>query len=262
MMLAGSAMAWWTCGCLHRDFNAGREAETTLPKLTALWTGPVANLLTNQSGFESECLITLAGGAESQPKLSGRIFGLGGKLRLEIVPGKAKAKSGGAGEFGVIWDAAASQGFLLSEAMQGYAALQRSVQFTNLLTQTTAGQPDRLEGHLVDHVNVTAMGSDGQTIALQLTRAQDLGNLPLEIRSADGLNPFTITLTNVRLILPAKALFLPPDDFTKYETETALVEELTARQQNVFGGRHERERIPGDAGPPDIHHRADSNGPP
>jgi hypothetical protein len=106
------------------------------------------------------------------------------------------------------------------------------------------------------------MGSDGQTIALQLSRARDLGNLPLEIRSADGPNPFSLTLTNIRLILPAKALFLPPDDFTKYENETALVEELTARQQNVFGERHERDRTAGDTVPPDIHHRADSNGPP
>jgi len=260
MMLAGSVMACWTCGCQHRDLNAGREAEITLPKLTALMTGPVANLFTNQSGFESECEITLAGTAESQRKISGRIFGLGGQLRLETVPGKAKSRV--AGEFGVIWDATANRGYVLSDALQGYAALKGSAQFTNLLTQTKAGQPDHLEGHPVDHAEVTALGSDGQTLSLQLTRAQDLGNLPLEVRSADGANPFILTLTNVRLIQPANALFLPPDDFTKYENETALVEELTARQHNVFGGGHDRDRAPGEAGPPDIHHRADSNGPP
>jgi len=258
-LLAGSALAGWMCGCVHRDFNGGREAETTLPKLTALMTGPVANLLTGQTGFESECVIALAGTTESHRNLSGQIFVRGGKLRLEVVP--EKAKSGGSGAFGVIWDAGANQGFILSDALQGYAVLKRPVQFTNLQTRTTVGQPERREGHSVDHADVTAMGSDGQTVALQLSRAIDWGNLPLEIGGADEPNSFDLTLTQVRLLQPAEALFLPPDGFTQYESETALLEELITRQRNVFGGGHERKRTPGDAVPPDIHHRSDSNGP-
>jgi len=259
MLLAGCAVAWGSCGCVHREFSGGRETEVTLPKLTTLITGPVANLLTNQTDFEAECVITLAGATESPRKLSGQIFAHGGKFRLEMVSGKAKA--GDAGEFGVIWDAVANRGFILSDALQGYAALKRPAQFTNRLTRTTAAEPERRDGHPIEQAEVTAIGSDGQSIALQVTRAQDWGNLPMEIRLADEPNPFDLTLTNVRLIRPAEALFLPPDGFTKYESETALLEELTAREQNVFGGGHERDRTPGEAAPPDIHHHSDSNGP-
>lgn len=255
-MLAGFAIWWWTCGCVHRESNAGRETEATLPKLTALMTGPVANLLTNQAGFESECAITLGGATKSERKISGRIFARGGKLRLETIPGKSKSR--GAGEFGVIWDVAASQGFVLSDALQGCAAVKGSVRFTNLLTGLATGQSDRMEGHPVDQVEVTAMGSDGQRTLLQLTRAQDLGDLPLQIRSADEPNSFVLTLSQVRLLLPAEALFQPPDGFTKYQSEPAMLDELAARQQDVFGEGHNQTGPHVDASELERRNRSDS----
>jgi hypothetical protein len=96
----------------------------------------------------------------------------------------------------------------------------------------------------VEHAEVTALGSDGKKTRLNLSRAQDLGNLPLQIRSADEPNSFSLTLTKVRLIPPAETLFLPPDGFTKYESETALLNELASRQQHVFGGERERTVLP------------------
>jgi len=259
LLLAGSAVAGWLCGCAHRDYNAGREAELTLPRLTALVTGPVAIGLTNQSGFEAECILTLPGAANAPRKLPGRIFAQGGKLRLDTVADHAKSRGGN--DFSVIWDADANRGYVLSEGLQGYAALQRSVQFSNVLTRTITAPPDRLEGHPVDHALLTGQGNGGQSFALQLTRAEDLGHLPLELRSDGEPGAFDLTLSNHRLIQPAAAMFLPPDDFTRYASETALLEELVAREHDVFGGGHERDRLPGEPEPPDIHHRTDSNGP-
>jgi hypothetical protein len=259
LLLAGSVVAGSTCGCVHREFNTGREVELTLPKLTAWVTGPVAICLTNQSGFEAECLLTLAGAANAPRKLPGRIFAQGDKLRFDTVADHAR--SGGAGEFSVIWDGDANRGYVLSEGLQGYAVLVRSIQLSNVLTRTIAGPPDRLEGHPVDHAVVTGLGGDGQSFSLQLTRAEDLGHLPVELRSDGEPGAFDLALTNVRLIQPAAAVFLPPDDFTKYASETALLEELVAREHDVFGGGHERDRLPGEPEPPDLHHRTDSNGP-
>lgn len=258
VLLCGFAVSWWTCGCVHRDLNAGREAEVTLPKLTALMTGPAALLLTNLTGFESECRISLAGGTGSPRNFSGRLFAHGGKLSLEMVPDKYKSASTRA--FGVIWDVASGQGYVFSEALQGYAALTGSGRFTNLLT-AVAGQTESLEGHPVDHADVTAIGADGQRIVLHLTRAQDLGNLPLQIRKTDEPDAFTLMLAKVQKGLPPEELFLPPDGFTKYESETALLDELNARQHNVFENKQERGVTPMDAEEREGHHRTDSNGP-
>ena len=259
LALAGIALPLWVCGCAHRDLSGGREVETTLPKLTALMTGPAASCLTNLAGFESDCVITLDNSAERPRKYMGRIFARGEKLRLETVP--KGSKSAGASEFGVIWDVASNRGWVFSDALQGYAALAGTAQFTNLLTTPLTGQPERLEGRAVDRAEMTAWGEAGQKAVLQLIRAPDLGNLSLQVLSQNQPGSFTLTLTKVQQIMPAEELFQPPDGFTKYASESALLDELTARLQTVFGGGHDRERTPGEAGMPDIHHRTDSNGP-
>jgi hypothetical protein len=84
------------------------------------------------------------------------------------------------------------------------------------------------------------MGSDGQTINVQLLRAQDMGNLPLQIYSLNRPHSFALALSKIQWVKPAEELFLPPDGFTKYESEAAMLNELAARQQNVFGEKHEQ----------------------
>jgi hypothetical protein len=258
MALVGMAISWCLCACVHRDADAGREAEDMLPKLRAMMTGPTALLLTNLGGFQSECVISLADANGTLRNYSGRLFARGGKLRLETVPGKSKSASTHA--FGVIWDAAASRGYVFSDALQGYAVLAGSDRFTNLLT-SAVGQPEKLEGHAVDSVDVTAIGVVNQKMVLQLNRAQDLGNLPMQIRKPDETNSFALRLTKVQEIVPPEELFLPPDGFTKYESETALLDELLTRQRSVFESK--QERVLTHEGPDDRggQHRSGSNGP-
>jgi hypothetical protein len=193
-------------------------------------------LLADGNGFKSEFTMTLEDASESPLKLSGRVFARGGKLRFEAAFGKSNGKSARADDFGVIWDAAASQGYVFSEALPGYAPINEAVRFTNLLTQVIAGQTERIEGHLVDKANVTVMGSDGQTLIIQLLRAQDPGHLPVQIRPLNQPHSFALALSKIQWVLPTDDLFLLPDGFTKYESEAALINELAARQQSVFGG--------------------------
>jgi hypothetical protein len=258
----GMMFALLASGCVHtqpRNGFARGGAETLLPKLTSVATGPAAVLLTNGKGFRSEFTMTLEDASESPLKLSGRVFARGGKLRLEAAFDQSHNKSVPAGDFGVIWDAAANQGYVFSETLQGYAPINEAVRFTNLLTQVVAGQTERIEGHLVDKANVTVMGSDGQTLIIQLLRAQDLGDLPLRIRSLNRPHSFALALSKIQLVRPADDLFLPPDGFTKYESEAALINELAARQQSVFGGGHEHAGAVGDYDEPGNRHRFKGN---
>jgi hypothetical protein len=170
--------------------------------------------------------------------LSGQLLVSGGKLRLEAARSNGKAMR--TGDFGVIWDTSGHQGFVFSEALQGYSPISVAAHCTNLLVQTIGGETERIEGHSVDKSNVTMMRNDGQTMIVQLLRSQD-GNLPLRISSSPN-SPFSfvLTLSNIQLLKPADELLLPPDGFTKYESETAMLDELADRQQSVSGVRHQQ----------------------
>jgi hypothetical protein len=241
-MLAGLALVLmaWTSGCAHTNGVAGGGVEALLPEATSVLTGPAAVLLTNGNACGAEFIMTFPNASPSPLKFSGQMLVSGGKLRLEGTFGKPNRESRRMGDFGLIWNVAAGQGYVFSEALQGYAPINEAIQFTNLVSQVTAAQTERIEGHVVDQVNVTVTDRDGQTTTIQLLRAQDLGNLPLQIHSVDGSHPFALTLSKIQQVTPAEDLFLPPDGFTKYESEAAMLIELTGRQQSILG-RHEHD---------------------
>jgi hypothetical protein len=249
---AGLALLLGACGCFRGNPNAGglgRQAEVTFTRLSTVMTGPTANLLTNVGGFQADCVITLgAPGANEPQKLAGEISVRGQKLRLETAPGKSK--SANPGQFGIIWDAGLRRGFAFSEALQGYAPLGATGQFTNVAMETVPGQPDQVEGHPVEHGELTVIGADGQKWVVRVTRAKDLDNVPLLIESASEPNAFALTLTKVQPGVPGVELFQPPDGFTKYESQPVLLSELAVRMQEVFGESHENGAERGDSGEP------------
>jgi hypothetical protein len=229
-------------GCatrMHNGFGRG-GAEESLPKLTSVITGPVGVLLTNGNVFSSDFTMAFEEDSEHTLKISGQVLVRGGKLRLEAVFDKSNSKSMVAGDIGVIWDAASNQGYVFSEDLQGYAPISETVHFTNILTQVVTSPIERIEGHPVEKANLTFTCSDGQTMDFQLYRVQGVGNLPMQIKSLNSAQFFTLALSKIRLETPAEELFLPPDGFTKYESEAAMLSELGIRQQAVFSEKHDQ----------------------
>jgi hypothetical protein len=162
----------------------------------------------------------------------------GGKLRLEAA--KSNDKAIRAGDFGVIWDGDVHQGYAFCEALQGYSPVSEAVHCTNLLAQGVVGETERIEGHAVDKVNVTLLRSDGQTMVVQMLRSQDMGHWPLKICwPAETPYSFALALSNFQRVRPADELFEPPDGFTKYGSEAAMLNELADRQQNASGEKPE-----------------------
>jgi hypothetical protein len=228
------------CSSTSQSNNFPKEGvETFLPELISMATGPVAGLLTNGNGFTAQFTMTLQDATEPPLKMSGQIFSLGGKLRLEAAFDKSTGKSLRAGSFGVIWDVTAQNGFVFSEALQGYAPIYASTQCTNLLTEVIEKDIEEIEGHLVDKANVTFMNSNGQTTSLQLLRAHDLDDLSLKIYSRYQPQTFLLAMSNIQPLVQAEELFLVPDGLTKYEGEAAMLNELAVRQANIYNKKEE-----------------------
>ena len=228
-----------------------------LPKLTSVAICPLAPLFPPESVFESEFTMTWRDEPAPPVELTGRLLMQSGKFRLEVV--KINGKSVGTRDFGVVWDSKAKNGFVFSDALQGYAPVLQAVACTNLFTQTMAGENEPIDGHPVSKANVTEMASDGQTMTVQSFRARDLGDLPLKVDSLTG-GPvsFVLALSKIHAARLVEELFLPPDGFTKYESETAMLNELADRQQDMSDQRHERagEAGGGDEGQPEARPRS------
>ena len=240
IFIASAAVLALTSGCAssRHDGSATGGATELLPILTSVMTGPVSMLLTNENAFSSEFMLTFEDDAGNLSKASGQMLVRDGNLRLEAVFDTPNDKSIVAGEFGLIWDAASNQGFVFSEDFQGYAPINAAGHYTNLLTRVVNSPSKQIDGHTVDQANMTVMGSDGQTMDFQLLVAKDLHNLPVQISSRNSPQSFTLTMAKIRLTMPQAELFLPPDGFTKYESETAMLNEMTTREQGILGARH------------------------
>ena len=251
ILILGIVFALLTGGCAsqHSGF-AKRGAEIWLPKVASVTATPLAPILTFGTAFESLFTLTLGDNPGVSPQVSGQLVVGGGKLRLEIA--KVNGKTLRTGDFGVVWDTVAQRGYVFSEALQGYAPINDPVFCTNLVTQAMAGEVGSIDGHPVKQANVTVMQNDGQTLTVQLSSAGDSKDLPLKIeRLTGGDYSFTLALAKIGMITPAEDLFLPPDGFTKYDNETAMLNELTQRQQNMSGGGYGRGDYDGQsAGPP------------
>jgi hypothetical protein len=180
-------------------------------------TGPAAGLLTNLNGFHGQFTISFgAPGDEQSPAAltaTGELHERDGKLCFEPVFKKAKRKSIDSGAFSLIWDVAGNRGYVLSEALQGFAPMA----------------PEAAGG------NTSAGGDSGKPAELRVERAKDLNGLAVRIQSMDTLRPFTFTMWDIKPGLPPPEMFVPPDGFTRYDSEGALLSELASRQRTVLG---------------------------
>jgi hypothetical protein len=249
--LAAGLLAWGLGGCSssevhpHDPVTARGGVSVVLPQLIVVTTGPVAVLVTNGGAFSAE--FTLAFDDRNGPplKLSGVMLVSGGKVRAEFARVNGKALPGG--DIDVIWDAAAHQGWVISEALQGYGRVNDAVHCTNVLVAAAAGGAGQVDGHPVDRADVTLQCGDGQNIKLVLSRALDLGRLPLQMQLVSESDAFGLGLSKVQAAKLTDDLFLPPEDFTKFANAVDVVNELAFRQHEVNNGN--RGGAPGQTGP-------------
>jgi hypothetical protein len=214
-ILLSAAFGLVAAGCTHtKPADPDREpVQLLLPRLTAAMTGPAATLLTNVDGFHGGFTISFGEPGHENSTLSGMLYERGGKLYFEPAFNASKRLAKATGRFSLIWDAASQRGYVLSEALQGYAPLNAPV-------PGSAAPPD---------------GKPPVPTPIQADQAKKLNGLATRIQSNDPAHPFTFTLSDVTPGLPPEQMFSPPDDFIRFETESALLSELASRQRAVMG---------------------------
>jgi hypothetical protein len=114
--------------------------------------------------------------------------------------------------------------------LQAYAPIAASVEVTNIIWQTSTATEEQAGGHPCRRVEAVVQSSDGSSAQFAVWQAEDEKRFPVRIVSAESGPGLTLDFTDIRLELPPPELFFPPDGFTKYETPTALMNELIVRQ--------------------------------
>ena len=195
----------------------------------------MAALLTNADGFSAQVVM------ETQPSSNRAATGFRRTARPgrqtffapdESTSGKKRHPGGG---INFIWDVTAGSGYIISEAMQGYAPIRSGVRTMNvaIATGTENSAPEPVGGHSCGQEQETVVSSDGSATVFHIWRALDLRGFAIRIYSATNATFLSLNFSNVRLETPSADLFQPPDGFTKYDSAEAMMGELMARQQNL-----------------------------
>ena len=216
-------LAFLVAGCAHsgrRGGRAGAVMEVPVPQPPVFLDGPMALLLTNVDGFRAHAVLESGAAATRVEPVAGELLGQGGKLVFAPGPSRSGGKRSHTAGSAFLWDVAASRGYLLNDPLQAYAPIAASREFTNFTVGGTisGSAPEKVAGHPCQPAEVTVAGSDGSATVCRLWRATDLKGLPVRITCAWNGRPFTLTLSKARLESMPEDLFLPPRDFTKYNT--------------------------------------------
>src|SRR5437588_11038548 len=222
LFAVGFALILAVAGCSHsrlRDDLQVGGARVYTPWPPPFLEGPVAVLFTNLGGFSAHVAAQTNSLAEGQTtSLSGELLGRGSKLLFAPDRDEPTAKHAPPGGFSFIWDTATSSGYVLSEALQGYAPVSAPVRATNAVGQLTRTAAQNIGGYQVQTELVTIALNDGSTNSFEVSRAIALKGFPVRINSAAIGPPLNLLFSKIRFELPPEQLFAPPADFTKYNS--------------------------------------------
>jgi hypothetical protein len=242
-------------GCSHSgdlDLREPGFVRVFAPQFPDFLKAPMGLLLTNGAGYSAQLEAQNPSLPMAERTTSGQLLSRGGKLLFAPQQIELDQKSERAGGFMFIWDVSAGTGFVVSEALQGYAPVSTEMRITNIIDQARVSSGQKIAGHGCSPTDVTMQFNDGTATILEACRAADLSGLAVQFRSLSNSNPRVVTLSKIRPQVPARELFAPPDGFSRYTSPEAMADEIAARQRNLRrGNRGALEPI---VTPPPDHH--------
>ena len=135
-----------------------------------------------------------------------------------------------------IWDSAVQRGYVVSEALQGFAPLTAPAQITIVTPENKEPAAEAVNGHPCHRLEKMVALRDGSTAKVVEWRADDLKGFPVRIRTESAGRLVTVDFSDVRLDLPGLELFASPGGFTQYASSSALINELMIRESVLKKG--------------------------
>jgi hypothetical protein len=231
-VLCLAALALAGAGCAHSRARreAKQRAEALIPPpIPPFLSGPAALLLTNTGGFSCHLVMETGPASAAGKPLVGEFFGRGSKLFFSPDPSSFDHRTGG---FGFLWDVAEGRGFLLCDAMQGYAPISSRFHATSLVARPTSQGSRKIAGRECEPKDVSVSATDAPTEVLHVWEAASLKNFPVRLSGVEG-RPFDVTLSKVRLSAPAADMFQPPEGFARFESAEGMLAEMVMRQEKL-----------------------------
>jgi hypothetical protein len=232
-LLLSIALSGAGCSGRHAAARQAALSRVVTPLPPPFLTGPAALLLTNVPGFSAAAEVQAESSMSAQRTVSGQLLGRGSKLLFAPSTDELADAQHQPGGYSFIWDVAQSRGYVLSEALQGYAPVASALHVTNIETVLGKAAAQRLAGHPCESATVTAQTAEGTAASFQVLRAMDLNGFPARIESAADARSMVLTFSKIRLEAPSADIFSPPEGFTKYPSPEAMADELAARQHNL-----------------------------
>ena len=229
--LAAAATLLTLAGCASGPaVDQDRRTDFEAVKPPSFLTGSATALLLYTNGFSAHLVVAESGTNRPAGRNPDRLLGQGSKLLY--APGDGKQV--------FLWDVVLRRGYLVHEALQGYAPFSAPGLITNIVALEAApvgGKPAAVNGHPARPTEVTVLLNTGAADKYRVFCANDFGDFPVRIQSQGTNSPYTLDLDNLRLEQLSSRLFQPPEEFTKYSTVEALLAEITSRQAG-----HRREK--------------------
>jgi len=218
-------------GCASRNTGPAYHAGDENPP--DFLGGPVAVVLTNLNGFSAHVTSTISSPGGKPQTTSGELLGREGRLlfqpTLSLKSERARTEAG----WLFVWDETKHSGYVMSEALQGYAPIEPDIEAAGPLNITEKSSREDVNGHPCHQCEGVVLLNNGLEARLTLWQADDVKHFPVRIEAANGPNRMTLDFSEIRLETPARELFLPPDGFIAYVSSTALINELLFRDANV-----------------------------
>jgi hypothetical protein len=224
------------CGCTSRHVGPVYHAGDENPP--DFLVGPVTVVLTNLNGFSAYITSRITSPGKAPQTTSGELLGREGRLVFQpTLPIKGKRARTEGGLF-FIWDETKHSGYVMSEALQGYAPIKSDIAPAGQLNITKESIHEDINGHPCHRCQAEVVLNNGLKARLILWQADDAGHFPVRIEAVEGTNHMTLDFSGIRLEYPARELFLPPDGFTPYASSIALMNELIVRDAS-FAKKHQ-----------------------
>ena len=219
-------------GCAHNRKGGSAGEGFFMPSVPVFLSGPASVLLTNGGGYSAHLVLTTGTSMGRPDVVAGELLSRDSMLLFAQDKQTTEKRARSAG-ISFIWDVKENHGYMLSEAMQGYAPLGFSVRYTNILARAGGSEPERIEGHRCTEEDVTVSSTEGAAAQIQAWRVADLKGIALRIVLTSKPVPGTLSLSKLRPEAPPAVIFKPPESFTRYENADLMMSELTVRQHNL-----------------------------